>query len=294
MKRLWKIYCDEDRFPGMWQRWFKHQCVGIGWYSKWGFKMTGQAKNRGWSRARNALEEIKIGDYVIVALHSHRVGRLGMVTGKLVSDDDWEPLVPKSSQEPDGEMGRRIQVRWDLTIGPDDRDMVVSLPETTRFKSELRPTLCKVSSFSVEKLKLVMNDPANWVGLLSHFGNERALSDYIAAYPHHLEDGLQEHPNEKLRERVFKDRTRADLLLIDRDDCPVIVECKQGAPTIANIEQVRRYMKLLSQETGQQPRAMLVHGGSLSLPDQVRDEAAKNPRVKILRYKLSVDFDPCG
>jgi hypothetical protein len=58
-----------------------------------------------------------------------------------------------------------------------------------------------------------MNDPTNWVGLLSHFKYEKALSDYIAAYPHHLEDGLVPYPNAKVREKVFTDRKRLDVLL---------------------------------------------------------------------------------
>ena len=26
---LWKFYCMEDTYPGMWPRWFLHQCVGV-------------------------------------------------------------------------------------------------------------------------------------------------------------------------------------------------------------------------------------------------------------------------
>ena len=33
MKTLWKIACQEDVYPGMWQRWFKNQCVAVGWAS---------------------------------------------------------------------------------------------------------------------------------------------------------------------------------------------------------------------------------------------------------------------
>ena len=73
-----------------------------------------------------------------------------------------------------------------------------------------------------------MNDPENWVGLLAHFKYERALADYIAAHPHHLEDGLVPHPDSKVREKVFSDHKRSDVLLLDWDDRPVIVECKQG------------------------------------------------------------------
>ena len=92
-------------------------------------------------------------------------------------------------------MGRRILVRWDLTIGPDNRDEVVLLPEGHRFSSgELRPTIAEIKSLSFDHLKVVMQDEANHESLLARFEYEKALSGYIATYPHHLEDGLTVHP----------------------------------------------------------------------------------------------------
>src|SRR5207249_830452 len=99
----------------------------------------------------------------------------------------WDPLVPRSRDLPTGEMGRRILVRWDLIVGPDSRDMVVALPPKLQLTSgELRPTITQVRSRSIKELTEVMNDPSNSVGLLTHFDYERALSGYIAAYPHQL------------------------------------------------------------------------------------------------------------
>jgi len=136
-----------------------------------------------------------------------------------------------------------------------------------------------------------MNDPANWVGLLSHFKYERALADYIAAYPHHLEDGLVPHPDAKIREKVFHDRKRLDVLLLDREERPVIVECKQGAPTVKNFAQLRHYMKSLQKETGQMDvRGILVHGGARNLHHRVVAAAAHAPVVEIVQYRLQVDF----
>ncbi len=54
---------------------------------------------------------------IIMSLRGHRVGRLGEVTGKAIEDADWNPLVLRTKDDPDGEMGRRIFVRWDLTAG---------------------------------------------------------------------------------------------------------------------------------------------------------------------------------
>ena len=148
-------------------------------------------------------------------------------------------------------------------VGPDDPDLVIQLPDDFTFSSgELRPTVSKIKSRSVSDLRSTMNDPANWVGLLSKFRYEKALSDYIAAYPHHIEDGLMPHPNSKIRERVFKDKTRLDVLLIDRDNIPVIVECKQHSPSIKAISQLRHYIKCLSGETDQKARGILVHGAA--------------------------------
>ena len=72
---------------------------------------------------------MQVGDWVLVALQSHRVGRLGQVTGNAIQDYKWNPLVQPSRDYPDGEMGRRIFVRWDMTVGLASRELVVKLPE---------------------------------------------------------------------------------------------------------------------------------------------------------------------
>jgi hypothetical protein len=290
---LWKIYTMEDEFPGLWQQWYRHQCVAVGFAPYRGLKLNGKTKDYGgWSRARSALLQIEVGDYVVAALQGHRVGRLGTVIEKHIEDDEWDPLVPPSKEHPTGQMGRRIYVRWDLACGPDDRDSVVALPEGARFKApEIYPTVARIRSLTLRRLRAVMNDSANWVGLLSHFRYERALSDYIAAYPHHLEDGLVPYPNAKVREKVFTDRTRLDVLLLDRKRRPVIVECKQGAPTPDNIRQLRGYMKLLRKETRREDvRGILVHGGARKLRSEVIRAALAAPRVEIVQYRLQVDF----
>jgi len=292
---LWKINCMEDRYPGMWHRWYRHQCVAVGWYAGLGFTLEGSAKNDpGWARARGALQRIAVGDHIVVALSGHRVGRIGQVTGKLIDDEHWDPLVPRSKREPDGEMGRRILVRWDMTVGPDSRDLVVLLPQHVRFTGgELRPTIAEIRSRPVNKVRDAMNDETNWIGLLSHFPYERALSDFIAAYPHRLEDGLVLHPSEKIRERVFEDRTRSDVLLLDRDERPVIVECKQHSPTVADLRQLRGYLRRLRAETDQKARGILVHGGATKLHADVVTTAADRPPIEIVRYHLDVGFTSC-
>lgn len=138
-----------------------------------------------------------------------------------------------------------------------------------------------------------MNNPTNWVGLLSHFQYEGALSDYIATYPHRLEDGLVPHPLKTLREKVFQDNTRSDVLLLDRNNIPVIVECKQESPTVDHVRQLQHYMRLLNKETGQRARGILVHGGSRQLRSDVRRMVSRLRNVDVVQYRLDVDFAPC-
>ncbi|HTV39083.1 MAG TPA: endonuclease NucS domain-containing protein [Candidatus Sulfotelmatobacter sp.] len=290
---LWKINCEENKFPGMWQRWFKHQCVAVGWPPDW-FCLEGHTKDYGWSRARNAMQRIQTDDVLVVTLPKNRIARIGYVTRKEIRDNEWKELVPRSREHPAGQIGRRILVRWDLTIGPDSRDQVVRIPDKYLSNGEQRPTLCLIQSHKLEQLKEVMNDPVNWVNLDSNFAYERALQEYIAAYPHHLEDGLLPHPDIKIREKVLKDRSRLDVLLIDPDDSPVIVECKRDAPATLHVSQLRNYMHRLQSETGRKPRGILVHNGARKLSEKVRKEAAKRPRIEIVRYALNVNFDRCA
>jgi len=126
-----------------------------------------------------------------------------------------------------------------------------------------------------------MNDPANWVGL-SEFPYEKALSDYISAYPHLLEDGLLPHPNKKVRERVFQDRSRLDILLEDRDEIAVIVECKQRQPSVDNVRQLQRYLKRFLREERRSARGILVHGGARKLTEEIRLAARREPKVELV------------
>jgi len=289
---LWKIACQEDKYPGMWQRWFKNQCVAVGWPAQWGWKLDGSGKsNKGWVAARNALEAMSIGDQVIVALRGNRIGRMGEIVGKQIADDEWNPLVPVGPKLPFGEMGRRIPVRWELTTGPDDRGLVIQMPsEHTLTSGELRPTVSRIRSHTIGGMRSIMCDPKNWVGLLGKFGYEKPLSDYIATYPQHLEDGLLPHPNARIREMVFTDRKRMDVLLIDREGTPVIVECKQHSPYAGDIKQLRHYMKRFHEKTKQSARGILVHGGARIVSPEVTQEAQNIPAVKIVSYRLQVDF----
>lgn len=294
MIKYWKVFCDEGRYPGLWPHWFKNQCAAIGWPPKRGYTQHGETDERGWSIARSRFKSVEKGDFVLVQLKGNCVGRIGEVVRKKGGDNQWDPTVPPSKEHPFGQMGRRIEVRWDLNVGPIDADTVISLPASKRLPTyAVRPTISELESKTFNSVVKAMKDEANWVGLQGRFEYERSISDYVATYPHRLEDDLMPYPNAKIREKAFSDKTRSDVLLIHRDETPVVVECKQGAPTLENIQQLRGYMKHVKKITGKKPRGILVHGGAASLRHDVRSEVADDPLLRIVRYSLLVDFVPC-
>jgi hypothetical protein len=289
---LWKITCEEHLYPGLWQRWFRSQCVSVGWPPGAGFHLEGSGKRSfGWTIARNALARIKPGDHIFVTLRGSRVARLGTVTELAVRDSEWNPFIPRSKTEKYGEPGRRIHLKWNLELGPDDREYVVALPDGVRLSgAQLRTTLSVVKSISLAQLESILADHTNWVRLWANFDYERALSGYIAAFPHRLEDGLLPYPLEKTRERLGVGRTRMDVLLMDESGTPVVVECKQDAPTLSHLRQLRAYMAHVARDVGKAPRGILVHGGARKLRSEVRIEADKRPRIELIQHNLDVVF----
>jgi len=147
---------------------------------------------------------------------------------------------------------------------------------------------------SLADLTGIMSDRKHWESLFAHFDYEKALSGYIATYPHHLEDGLTQHPNQKVREKVFKDRTRSDVILLDRDGTTVIVECKQGQPEPKDVDQLRRYLAHFFKETKLKARGILVHGGSKKLHADVEAAASKSPKIEVIQHRLEVEFSRCN
>lgn len=286
---LWKITCMEKDHPGLWQLWFKHQCVTVGYSVETGFRIEGGKKEHDWIVARNALEEIRSKDLIIVALSGCRVGRIGRVLEKKFGDEDWNPLIPGDTERKEGYMGRRIFVHWEMERAPDSPDLVVQLPAGVNMG---RGTLTRIKHHSIQWFRKTIANPTNWIGMVGRFGYEKALSDYIAHYPHRLKDGLQVYPNQKIREKVFDDDSRADVLLIDEERKPVIVECKQDSPKERDVKQLRRYIKNLKKETGESAKGILVHGGARTVDKKVWRLAKSSNRVEIFQYKLDVDFLP--
>ncbi len=290
--RVWKVYCEDHKYPGLWQRWYKNQCAAVGWSSEWGFNLEGETKRLGgWLNTREHLRRMQIGDVVVVTLNDNRIARIGTITGMAVEDDHWEPTVPKSKSKPQGEMGRRIELRWDLTTGPDNRDVVVLLPQKIRFRGNvLRWTTAEINTPSLSQIKEAMGASENWVPISGTFAYERALSDYIGRFPSQLEEGLQGHTELKLREKVFGDKKRSDVLLIDGRNRTVVVECKQASPTIDDIKQLKHYMRLVDAITESRSRGILVHGGASRVDARVMAFAKSKPKVSVVNYRLGVTF----
>jgi Endonuclease NucS C-terminal domain len=290
----WKAYCTEHWYPGLWQRWFRNQCVAVGWPPGDGWTLTGGPAHDGWGAARNALREMSKGDWVVAQLGGNKVGRIGEVVRKQIAEAVWDPLVPRSKSLPDGDMGRRIIVRWDLSTGPTEPDTVVRLPKRAQLPAGVAMGTARwLKASEFKAMKFAMNDEANWVSLHQKFRYERSLSDYIGTFPDRLEDGLQPYPSMKVRERVFRDRSRLDVLLIDGKERSVVVECKQHDLTVGDVKQIRRYMKNLHRETGKKPRGILVHGGARKLLRDVRRAVNQKPQIEVVQYSLRVDFAPC-
>lgn len=289
----WKVYCDEKESPGLWKRWFKAQCVAVGWAPNYGFRLEGKTKTgHGWPGVRRTLLSIELGDRILVQSPHNRVGRVGRVT-RALREDSWDPLVQPNEDLPYGEIGRRIEVRWDMDNGPEDSNTVVELPEEARLSpGHVRRTIQKIDAATFRRIASAIREEENWVTLGSQFVHERFLSDFIGTVPRHLEDGLQPYPWDKIREKVFADGTRSDVLLEDEKGKPVVVECKNGALSPSNVEQLVRYLKLARKEIGKKPRGILVYGGARKLSRNVREALRKNKKqpIEVMHYELNLRF----
>jgi hypothetical protein len=289
--RFWKAYCDEVVHPGLWKRWFLNQCVAVGWPPpRWSYRDGGEEPGN-WRHVRNCLAKMRPGDDVVVHLRGHRIGRIGTIVGKRVEDAEWAHLVPPDEDHPNGEVGRRVEVRWDLTSGPASSDDVVQLPPEAHLTGgTIRRTLAVIGAAQFRRIRDAVRDEANWVSLQTRFAHESALSDFIGAFPHLLEDGLLPHQSQRVREMKFPDGTRADVILVDRENRTVVVECKQGAPTEAHVAQILGYVRHLQRTVRGPIRAILVHGGATKLPRELRRWRSK---VEFVQYRLSVGFSAC-
>jgi hypothetical protein len=294
-RKHWKIYCTERDYPGLWHTWFRDQIAAVGWGPMSGYSLREKGKQSGaWTKVKNCLLEMKPGDGLLVQLPGNRVGRVGEIVRLEIEDNQWDETVPARDDLPGGEMGRRVLVRWDLRAGPPSEDEVIKLPSDCRLtKGKARPTVAQLELAEFDSIVEACQDRHNWVSLLSTFAYERSISEYIAAFPHRLEDGLRPYPDQKAHQFVFGDQKRADALLVDALDRTVVVECKQGGPSIQALDQVRGYVKRAAKaglDRGKAIRAVLVHGGAARVPSEISDAAGLHIPVELVSYRVSVSF----
>ncbi|HEY0308313.1 MAG TPA: endonuclease NucS domain-containing protein [Acidobacteriaceae bacterium] len=286
----------EDQFPGLWQTWFLEQTAAIGWPPN-RFSLHDSTRDTAWKLARQAAQKVTIGDKIIVQLKDNHVGRIGTVIAVRIKDDEWLATVPATKELKRGEMGRRFEVKWDLTVGsrPISPSAIAKLPEGIRFTgATLRRTISPVKSQLANSIEQALKDITVWTTLQNHFATERSISEYIAAYPHRLEDGMTVYPNAKVREYVFSSRRRADVLLQDSEKRLVVVECKQGTATEENIDQLLHYMEKASEKLASKKeiRGILVHGGASKPSERVKKKLEKHSAIDLIRFSVDVEFIP--
>jgi hypothetical protein len=296
---FWRIHCHIGHHPGQWQRWYRDQCCAIGWPPRrWGGEVNRDgylANDPGepdFATSIGHCRSMRPGDWIMATLTGNRVGRLGRVFEVRVEDEDWQPIVAPNKLRPFGENGRRVLVRWDLSVGPRDPSQIVLLPLKSRLVGgQIRGTVRKLPIERLDVIRAAMDDPSNWVSLASSFNVETALSSYIALHPHRLEEGLVSHSAFGANEQSMPDGGRVDVLLEDELGRTVVVECKQGGATISACEQVIRYRRQIERlvPAGQKVRALVVHGGSKRASDEVL-AFAKSKGVELVFFELAVNF----
>lgn len=288
---FWRVHCHVGQNPGQWPFWFREQCCAVGWPPP-EYSFDGPSPLRAWSTVRNVLREMKSGDSIVATLPGNRIGRLGTVVSVRGGDHQWDPIVPRDSKRPYGENGRRVLVRWDLTVGPAAAHQVVLLPPGSRIPAYLlHGTARRLPVGMLPVVRSAMLDEANWTSLVGRFSMEAALSDYIALHPERLETGMITHPSLSARELTFDDRTRADVILEDRERRTVVVECKQGTPSMQCVDQASRYRSRLAQAYPHlgDARVILVHGGSSRVNTEVANYSQKHS-VELVYHELQVSF----
>lgn len=290
MGSIWRVVCQTKHHPGQWETWYRSQCCAVGWPPpEFKYAENESSPTKAWTQARNRLREMNVGDSIVAMLPGGRIGRVGEIVRVKADDMYWDPVVQPSNDFPSGENGRRIEVRWNLSLGPSDPNVVVLLPPGRRDFGQHAISSIRLNDFDF--ICETMKDRNAWVSLHSTFNLEKALSDYIAMHPHRLSDDLITHPSLPVREYRVSDRSRIDVVLQDSQGVPVLVECKQNGAESDHIRQLSRYMEdfKLRHSTMSDPKGILVHGGSRKPSPDVQCLVDKN-KIFLVHHELRVDF----
>lgn len=243
-----------------------------------------------WKKMRNSLAAMRPGDIVVAMLPDARVGRIGEIVRMEIEDHQWSPIIQRKAAMPFGENGRRILVRWNLVLGPENFDTVTRLPKGLRNFGQ--HAISWLDEGRYMHLAAAVADARNWEPFYGNFRFETALSDYIAMHPYRLQDGLRINRDvKKFRECSLSSGGRIDVVLEDRARVPVLVECKQEGVVESHIHQLTNYLKKFHDDYPYLPvpRGILVHGGSRRVDAKLRD-LANDQGISLVHHELRVDF----
>jgi hypothetical protein len=145
----------------LWRRWYKEGCVAIGFspppYD--GYKLNG------WAFAKARLEEMQIGDKLIPFPKKWRIGPVGRVKMKRISDKEFNPTIQAvESKSGRPAFGRRIEVEWETSGMPPDGKLA-TVPEAERGPSPysrlaLR-TITELTPKRFQELCAILANPSN-------------------------------------------------------------------------------------------------------------------------------------
>src|SRR5271166_3615926 len=260
----WIVVCPEPSVQGgVWARWYKDNCVAVGWPPpEWTFE--GGTESNGWEWTRDRLKQVKIGDKIVPFLLRWRIGPVGTVTGLQIADSEWNPTVEqgKYADNPDEpELGRRILVNWDIAGMPPGGKAAL-VPVATRPNRPLaRRTIEELLPDQYERLCSVLGDATNWVDIITTVEHsteseltarpspppssisllERDLQKFLSRNLHLIEAGLVPHPEYQLEE-YQTDVGRIDLLCQDAAGRWVVIELKADWADDNAVGQVLGYM----------------------------------------------------
>lgn len=164
----WIVTCPEPKIRGgVWRRWYRENCVAVGWYPPtWSFDAQGE-DTEGWPFARNRLKRMRAGDKVIPFLLKSRIGPVGTIRAINATDVDWNPTVEKGNyrgNEGHAALGRRILVTWEQAgMPPDGKIATVPVTHRRNGRSPLaRHTIEELSDEQFLNFCSVLSAKENW------------------------------------------------------------------------------------------------------------------------------------
>jgi hypothetical protein len=159
----WIIVCPQRYvLGGVWERWYRENCVAVGWPPpNWSLEVPAQDHN--WNYARNRLNEIRPGDYIIPCLLEWRIGPVGTVREVRVADSQWNATVDqgaylKNPEEP--ELGRRILVTWETAGMPRNGRCALVPSEQRPTKPLSRHASERLTAEEFRTLRSVLSNPS--------------------------------------------------------------------------------------------------------------------------------------